>query len=53
VCAPPPFVIDARPVKRTFAIGPQITYSYVSTDTYRADWVAGELGFTWYFIPKQ
>jgi hypothetical protein len=39
-------------VKRTFALGPVINYSYISTDSFKANWVDGELAFTWYFLPK-
>ena len=39
-------------VRRTFAIGPLVTYNYVSTDSFKANWVDGELAFNWYFIPQ-
>jgi hypothetical protein len=40
-------------VKRTFALGPTVNYSYISTDSFSANWVDGELAFTWYFgVPK-
>lgn len=39
-------------VKRTFALGPTVNYSYISTDSFKANWVDGELAFTWYFLPK-
>ena len=40
-------------VKRTFALGPTVNYSYISTDSFKADWVDGQLAFTWYFgVPQ-
>jgi len=38
--------------KRTLAIGPQFNWSYVSTDSFKADWIDGEVAFVWYFLPK-
>jgi hypothetical protein len=39
-------------VTRTFAIGPQVDYGWMTLDALDADYVNLCLGITWYFIPK-
>ena len=39
-------------VRRTFAIGPQLDYGWISLDGGKLNYVNGCLGFNWYFIPK-
>jgi hypothetical protein len=37
---------------RTFALGPQVEYSYMTLSDFNANYVNLCLGFNWYFIPK-
>ena len=39
-------------VLRTFALSPQIDYSWMTLSEFDANYVNFELGFNWYFIPK-
>lgn len=39
-------------VTRTFSIGPQVDFSWMSLDTVDANYVNGGLSFNWYFIPR-
>lgn len=40
-------------VTRTFAIGPQVDFGYLSINGESANFVNGSLGFNWYFIPRK
>ena len=39
-------------VTRTFAIGPQVDFAWMTLDGVEANYINGGLSFTWYFIPK-
>ncbi len=39
-------------VLRTFALAPQVDYSWTTLDDFDFDYVMGALQFNWYFIPK-
>lgn len=39
-------------VTRTFSIGPQVDFAWMTLDSVDANYVSGGLSFTWYFIPK-
>jgi hypothetical protein len=38
---------------RTFALGPQIDYSYMTLSDFNVNYVTLGLGFNWYFIPRK
>lgn len=40
-------------LRRTFAIGPQVDFNYLSINGESANYVDFGLGFNWYFIPKK
>jgi len=39
-------------VARTFSIGPQVDYSWMTLDDFDANYFMGALSFDWHFIPK-
>ncbi len=40
-------------VKRTFAIGPQVDFGWISINGGSDNYINGALGFHWYFIPQK
>jgi len=40
-------------VRRTFAIGPQVDFGWMTLDAFDANYVNVGIGFNWYFIPRQ
>jgi hypothetical protein len=39
-------------VTRRFALGPQVHAGWIDLDGFNGNWVGGELGAHWYFIPR-
>jgi hypothetical protein len=39
-------------VGRTFALGPQVDFAWMSLDSVDANYVNAGIGFTWYFVPR-
>lgn len=39
-------------VTRTFALGPQVDFSWMSLDSVDANTISGGLSFNWYFVPR-
>ena len=40
-------------VMRTFAIGPEVEFGWMTLDSFDANYVNGNIAFTWYFLPGQ
>jgi hypothetical protein len=39
-------------VTRRFALGPQIDFSWMTLDSFDANYINGGVSLNWYFIPK-
>ncbi len=37
---------------RTFAVGPEVNYGWMSLDSFDANYINGGIAATWYFVPK-
>jgi hypothetical protein len=37
---------------RTLAVGPLVTYNYISTTSFSTNWVDAEVALNWYFVPQ-